>query len=212
LIIALLISSIIWLLPRLVSMLSLIKRRLRDYQPREIQKNYPQAGVLLAITDELHPKVVLTKRASRLSSHSGEIAFPGGKMDSTDTDIVFTALREAHEEINLLPSSVCVLNCLDDKVSLHKLKVTPCVGIIPADSMLVANEGELECLFKVPLSFFLERDNRCDHLSEYQSKAKYAPCFLYEGHLIWGLTSYILMEFLNITLQADIKLQERLHV
>jgi len=193
-------------------MLSLIKRRLRDYQPREIQKNYPQAGVLLAITDELHPKVVLTKRASRLSSHSGEIAFPGGKMDSTDTDIIFTALREAHEEINLLPSSVSVLNCLDDKISLHKLKVTPCVGIIPADSKLVANEGELECLFKVPLSFFLERNNRCDHLSEYQSKAKYAPCFLYEGHLIWGLTSYILMEFLNITLQADIKLQVRLHV
>jgi len=193
-------------------MLSLIKRRLRVYQPREIQKNYPQAGVLLAITDELHPKVVLTKRASRLSSHSGEIAFPGGKMDSTDTDIIFTALREAHEEINLLPSSVSVLNCLDDKISLHKLKVTPCVGIIPADSKLVANEGELECLFKVPLSFFLERNNRCDHLSEYQSKAKYAPCFLYEGHLIWGLTSYILMEFLNITLQADIKLQVRLHV
>jgi len=190
-------------------MISLIKQRLSAFQARPIDRDIPQAGVLIAITDEQFPQVVLTKRAIQLSSHSGEIAFPGGKRDSTDKNIIFTALREAHEEINLPPSSVKVLNCLDDKISLHQLKVTPCVGVIPADIPLVANKGELECLFKVPLKFFLETTNRCDHLSEYQSKARYAPCFLFDGHLIWGLTSYILMEFLNITLNADIKLQAR---
>ncbi|NRA21401.1 MAG: CoA pyrophosphatase [Oceanospirillaceae bacterium] len=192
-------------------MLSAIKRRLFNYQRREIHENFPQAGVLIAITDERCPKVVLTKRASRLSSHSGEIAFPGGKRDKTDTDITFTALREAHEEISLPPSQVSVLTNLDDKISLHRLKVTPCVGVIAADVDLIASPSELDCVFKVPLSFFLDEANRIDHLSEYRAKARYAPCYLYEGHLIWGLTSYILMEFLNIALLADIELQVRAH-
>lgn len=192
-------------------MLSLIKHRMVAYHPIEIDLDLPQAGVLIAITDELEPKVILTKRAKILSSHGGEIAFPGGKRDATDTDIIHTALREAHEEIDLSPDKVEVINCMDDKISLHCLKVTPCVGVIDANEELNANSDELDCLFKVPLSFFLDVNNRCDHMSEYQAKAKFAPCFLFEGHLIWGLTSYILMEFLNISLLANIELALRPH-
>ena len=177
----------------------------------KIIRDFPQAGVLIAITDELEPKVILTKRAKILSSHGGEIAFPGGKRDSTDVDIVYTALREAHEEIDLAPDKVEVISCLDDKISLHSLKVTPCVGVIAANESLTANKTELDCLFKVPLSFFLDASNRCDHLSEYRLQARYAPCYLFEGHLIWGLTSYILMEFLNVSLLANIELQRRPH-
>ena len=165
--------------------------------------------MLIAITEEPEPCVILTKRASRLSSHSGEIAFPGGKRDPTDRDIIFTALREAHEEVNLHPEQVNIIGQMDDAVSLHKLKVTPCVGLIPAAVKLTANLGELDCVFKVPLAFFMDAKNRCDHLAQYQQKARYAPCYLYEGHLIWGLTSYMLMEFLNVALEADIALHAR---
>jgi len=190
-------------------MLDLIKSRLKQYQPRYIGKKLPEAGVLIAITEQPEPCVILTKRASKLSSHSGEIAFPGGKRDPTDRDIIFTALREAHEEVDLHPQQVNIIGQMDEAVSLHKLKVTPCVGLIPASVKLTANLGELDCVFKVPLAFFLDANNRCDHLAQYQSKARYAPCYLYNEHLIWGLTSYLLMEFLNVALEADIALHAR---
>jgi 8-oxo-dGTP pyrophosphatase MutT (NUDIX family) len=190
-------------------MLSLIESRLANYQPQTVNLQLPEAGVLIAITDEDFPKVVLTKRASNLSSHSGEIAFPGGKRDASDSDIVYTALREAHEEVDLLPENVRVISRLDERVSLHNLKVSPCVGIIDADLKLQPNIGELDCVFKAPLNFFLDQANRCDHLPSYQSKSRFAPCYLYNGHLIWGLTSYMLMEFLNVALNANIVLAPR---
>lgn len=190
-------------------MLNTIKKRLRNYQPQRLNLNLPQAGVLIAITDELEPQVVLTRRARQLSSHAGEVAFPGGKRDDTDSDIVFTALREAHEEIDLEPENVDIIGHMDERISLHKIQVSPCVGVIGSDVKLVANLDELDCIFKVPLSFFLDASNRCDHLEEYRNKARYAPCFLFDGFLIWGLTSYMLMEFLNIGLEANIQLQVR---
>ncbi|MEH6445280.1 MAG: CoA pyrophosphatase [Oceanospirillaceae bacterium] len=190
-------------------MLDLIKKRLVNHKPQLLDLDLQEAGVLIAITDEFEPQVVLTKRAIQLSSHGGEIAFPGGKRDDTDTDIVFTALREAQEEIDLNPEQVHVLCSMSDNVSLHKLKVSSCVGVIAADIVLKANPDELECLFKVPLKFFLDSNNRSDHLPQYQAKAKYAPCYVFEGHLIWGLTSYILVDFLNVALEANIHLKIR---
>jgi 8-oxo-dGTP pyrophosphatase MutT (NUDIX family) len=190
-------------------MLALITERLNCYQPKRIDRELPEAGVLIAITDEASPEVVLTKRARQLSSHSGEIAFPGGKRDFDDLTIVHTALREAEEEVNLRPDQVNIIGRLDERVSLHQLKVTPCVGIIPANTLLLANVGELDSVFKVPLDFFLNDINRCDHLPQYKSQARYAPCYLYDGNLIWGLTSYILIEFLNLGLNAKIALKTR---
>lgn len=191
-------------------MISLIESRLAKYKPQTVNLKLPEAAVLIAITNEKVPKVVLTKRAQQLSSHSGEIAFPGGKRDDSDRDLIHTALREACEEIALNPDSVRVISTLDETVSLHNLKVTPCVGIIPADTELQANLAELDCVFKVPLQFFLDQSNRCDHLDAYQSKGRFAPCYIFDGHLIWGLTCYMLIQFLNVTLDAEIKLHKRL--
>lgn len=190
-------------------MIDTIKSNLQNYQAKRLSLDLPQAGVLIAITDESDPKVILTRRAKTLSSHGGEVAFPGGKRDDTDTDIVFTALREAHEEIDLLPEQVNIIGQMDENISLHRLQVTPCVGVVPANAKLMANLDELECIFKVPLQFFLDDNNRCDHIEKYRSKARYAPCFLYQGFLIWGLTSYMLMDFLNISLGANIALSPR---
>lgn len=190
-------------------MLDLIRERLKNYSPVTVSANLPQAGVLIAVTDETIPKVVLTKRASQLSSHSGEVAFPGGKRDDSDPSVVFTALREAHEEVDLNPFKVDIIGKVNDQVSLHNLKVTPSVGVINSSIVLTANEGELDCVFKVPLTYFLDPSNRCDHLPQYRNKSRFAPCYLYNGHLIWGLTSYILVEFLNITLDAEIELKPR---
>ncbi len=190
-------------------MIDTIKNNLLHYQPKYLGSDLPQAGVLIAVTNEIEPKVILTRRAKTLSSHGGEVAFPGGKRDESDADIIFTALREAHEEIDLKPSQVDIIGRMDESLSLHRLQVTPCVGVISPDAKLQANLDELDCIFKVPLSFFLDDNNRCDHIEAYRSKARFAPCFLFDDFLIWGLTSYMLMDFLNVSLNADIALKPR---
>jgi 8-oxo-dGTP pyrophosphatase MutT (NUDIX family) len=177
---------------------------MNQYQARVIdQPTLPQAGVLVAITDEENPHLVLTQRAGHLSAHSGEVAFAGGKRDETDPDIIYTALREAHEEINLVADHVNIVGELDQVVSLFGYLVTPIVGIIPAETQFVANLDELDAIFKVPLRFFLENEP-----SDYLKRGSILiPSYHYEGFRIWGLTSMMITEMMNNHLNANIKIK-----
>ena len=87
-----------------------LQLRLQQHQPRKVQQpDLAEAGVLVALTDEEQPQVVLTRRAVHLSTHQGEVAFPGGKRDPEDQNIIITALREAEEEVALARNRVRVL-------------------------------------------------------------------------------------------------------
>jgi len=175
-----------------------------QYQARTIhQPDLAQAGVLVAITDEIDPHLVLTRRAQHLNSHSGEVAFAGGKRDESDPDIVFTALREAHEEINLSAQQVKVIGPLDQVVSRFGYVVTPIVGLIPADAEFIANPDELDAIFKVPLRFFLESEPH-----DYFERGNISiPSFHYEGFRIWGLTAMMITEMVNNHLNANIAIR-----
>lgn len=190
-------------------MLSRIKKKLADYEPITFPTTGKKASVLIALTDSHEPEVILTKRASTLSTHSGEIAFPGGKHDETDVDLLDTALREAHEEVGLLPEQVEVIGSLCQVVSKHGLQVTPWVGIIPQHVELIPNEGELDEVFSVPLSFFIEDKSYCTDAIPFKGKTMYVPAWEYDGHVIWGLTAYILVELLNYTCDAKIPMKPR---
>ena len=78
-----------------------LREALVAHRSDEIEGDYPDAAVLMAFTDEPEPELVLTVRSSQLSSHAGEVAFPGGKRDETDESLLYTALRETEEEIAL---------------------------------------------------------------------------------------------------------------
>ncbi|MFB9885816.1 CoA pyrophosphatase [Balneatrix alpica] len=188
-------------------MLQLIEYRIREFQPRQMGAGKPQAGVLIALTEHrTDPHMILTKRAQGLSTHGGEIAFPGGKRDPEDSSIEATALREAEEEIGLAPSQVRVLGRSGQVISRWGLQVTPVVGIIPDNLHFRINKGELESVFRVPLSFFLEdRRSRTDIINLRGLEA-HIPCWHYEGYEIWGLTAYMIAEFLTISMQADFAL------
>jgi 8-oxo-dGTP pyrophosphatase MutT (NUDIX family) len=167
------------------------------------QPSFAQAGVLIAITDEAEPHLILTRRADHLNTHSGEVAFAGGKRDDTDPDIVFTALREAHEEIDLAAQDVTVIGQLDQVVSRFGYVVTPVVGIIPADITFTANLDELDAVFKVPLRFFLETEPH-----DYFEAGKISiPSFHYDGFRIWGLTAMMITEMMNNHLDANIAIR-----
>ena len=83
-----------------------LQQNLATHQPLEIAGQYPDAAVLVAISDDPHnPQLLLTKRAQHLAIHSGEVAFPGGKRDQEDSCLLATALREAEEEVDLVQSA-----------------------------------------------------------------------------------------------------------
>ena len=186
------------------TLLTQLVTSVQQYEGRIIQQpSLLQAGVLVAITDEIDPHLVLTRRADHLNTHSGEVAFAGGKRDDTDPDIIFTALREAHEEINLASRDVTVIGQLDQVVSRFGYVVTPIVGVIPADTQFTANLDELDAVFKVPLRFFLETEPH-----DYFERGSFSiPSFHYEGFRIWGLTSMMITEMVNNHLSADINIR-----
>ena len=72
-------------------MLNQVEERLQNYQPRTIDAQLPEAAVLIPITNASEPELVFTRRATHMSTHSGEVAFPGGKRDPSDKDLVHTA-------------------------------------------------------------------------------------------------------------------------
>jgi len=190
-------------------MLDLLRHRLTSYRPMRLRSDRPQASVLIALTDSPDPEVILTRRASHLSTHRGEVAFPGGKQDDTDPDLLYTALREAQEEVGLDPALVEVIGSLGQVMSKHQLQVTPWVGIVPPDLCLEPNPHELESLFRVPLSFFLEdRRQRTDAIN-FRGKTHYVPAYQYGDYVIWGLTAYMLVELLNVGFDAGIPMKPR---
>ena len=146
-------------------MLETIKKRLKSFPLERLQPSPQERGSTAAVLVALHgdssdPQVILTQRAFHLNNHAGEVAFPGGMWDETDTDLLQTALREAHEEIGLLPSLVEPIATLPVAVPKRRsLKVTPFVGLVDGPLNLVAEPGEIGALFDAPLQLFMDINN-----------------------------------------------------
>lgn len=186
-------------------MLQKLENRLNRYRPTAVTKGETeQAAVLIAVTQSAHPKLLLTRRADHLSSHAGEVALPGGKRDSGDSSLMDTALRESREEIGLPERQVRIIGRLRSFESKHGLQVTPFVGLIPEDPSLQINRQELDALFSVPLSFLLGDPRSSTDRIVRQDETYLTPVYVYEGYKIWGLTARILVEFLNVGLDAEI--------
>ena len=187
--------------------LNQVQKRLQSHQPRTISAPLPEAAVLIPLTDDNEPELIFTRRASHMNTHSGEVAFPGGKRDRSDQTLVHTALRESYEEMALPPDQVTVIGQGDAVISRFGLKVTPVVGIIAASTPLKANLAELDRIFSVPLPYFLEAKNLTFSRVKRGSGHIQLPSFKYGEYLIWGLTAVILVEFLNTTVDAGIAWQ-----
>ena len=186
-----------------------ITQKLSQYQPRTLIVDLQTpAAVLVAITDDKHnPEVILTRRAQHLPTHKGQIAFPGGKADPDDADLVATALREAYEEVALKPEAVAVVGKMGQVLSRQGFVVTPVVGVVPTlvVNQLMPNLGELDRIFTVPLKFFVDTKPQMDALPLAKG-VKQVPSFYYDEYRIWGMTAFILAEFVNLVYDARIDL------
>jgi len=187
----------------------LLSEKLSNYAPSQLTLDFPEAAVLVPITDNPdNPEMIFTLRSSRLSMHRGQVAYPGGMRDAEDESLLVTALRETHEEIGLPPEQIDVVAPLSQVMSLHRILVTPYVGVVPEDYPMQANPDEIESIFRVPISFFLEdRRERTDALS-YIDNTFYVPCYQWQHYQIWGMSALVLVDFLNAVYDAGIDILE----
>jgi len=151
------------------------------------------AAVLIGILDrEGVPNVVLTQRTGHLTSHAGQVAFPGGKIDPTDAGPVAAALREADEEIGLAPDRVEPLGHLAPYLTGSGYRVVPVVGAISAGVDFRANPDEVEDVFEVPLAFLMDPANHQKLSREWQGRQRYFYAMPFGGRYIWGVTAGII--------------------
>ncbi len=181
--------------------------RVQGHRPRTLKFDFPEAGILVpVIKSDSGPALILTQRTQDMSTHAGQVAFPGGKRDEGDQDLLDTALRETEEEIGLCRDQVEIVGPLSQVVSRYGILVTPYVGLVEPDAGLTRNEQELDAIFNVPVRFFLDtRPSRHD-LLKFRQFSLHVPCYHYENYEIWGMSAIVIAEFLNVVCDAGIDL------
>jgi 8-oxo-dGTP pyrophosphatase MutT (NUDIX family) len=147
------------------------------------------AAVLVGIWQN---RVILTKRASHLKHHPGQIAFPGGKADAGDASTTATALREAHEEIGLPPGHVEILGTLPPHRTVTGFIVTPVLGQITQDFQPIAEAGEVDEVFSVPLAHVLNPSYYAIESRLWRGEWRRYYAVPYGPYYIWGATARIL--------------------
>ena len=138
------------------------------------------------------PTLLLTRRNARLSSHAGQVAFPGGKLDPEDESIEDCALRESFEEIGLPPSHVEVLGTLPTHRTVTAFQVTPVIARVTAPFVARPEPGEVEEIFRVPLSHVLDRRNYSIQSRRWQNSMRHYFTVPWGPYYIWGATARML--------------------
>ncbi len=163
-----------------------------DFRLPEGRKLRP-AGVLAAfVLQDGVPHVILTKRSSALKHHPGQIAFPGGKQDETDADVVAAALREAQEEVGLDPAQVEVLGCLPTHETVTSFLVTPVVARVRGSFAPRPEPGEVAEVFTVPLAHVTDPARFSVQSLRWRGMRRSYYTVPYGPYYIWGATARIL--------------------
>jgi 8-oxo-dGTP pyrophosphatase MutT (NUDIX family) len=165
----------------------------QDGPPTDQPDIHIEAAVLIAVTDRAEPGVILTQRPETMRKHPGQIAFPGGRMDAEDADQTFAALREAHEEIGLHPSAVDVIGAVDQYRTITGYIITPIIGVIAPDLPLIANDGEVEAIFEVPLSFLMNPLHHQIREVDWNGQMRTYHEMIWEDRRIWGATAAMIV-------------------
>jgi 8-oxo-dGTP pyrophosphatase MutT (NUDIX family) len=137
--------------------------------------------------------VIFTQRAAHLKDHSGQVSFPGGRVDPVDASPEATALRESREEIGLDSARVEVLGRLSEYHTRTGYRITPVVGVVVPPLELRADANEVDEIFEVPLAFLLDPANHQRQSREWQGATRWFFAIPYEGHYIWGATAGMLV-------------------
>ncbi len=166
---------------------------------RFLDREIAQAAVLLGLVMREELTVLLTQRTAHLSTHSGQVAFAGGKCDEIDANPSATALREAFEEVGLEAQHVQVLGELPQYKTGSAFHVTPVVALISPEMTIRANPEEVDAVFEVPLSFLMNPAHHRWHSHEFEGVVRQWLSMPYldgeQERFIWGATAGMIRNF-----------------
>ena len=152
------------------------------------------AAVLIPVVDRGdEASVILTKRAETLANHSGQVAFPGGRIDPSDASPEDAALREAEEEIGLARAAVEVIGIADRYRTVTGFEVTPVVGVVPPGLPLAPHPGEVADMFEAPLYYLLRPEHQVVRSAMWRGRERHYYEIEYEGRRIWGATAAMIV-------------------
>lgn len=173
----------------------------RFHHLRQIQSeaDYPlrsagrPAAVLIALVEHDDAlTLLLTRRASHLRHHPGQISFPGGKIESTDASPIDAALREANEEIGLPASHTQVVGQLPEYRTITGYTITPVVALVKPGFPFIIDKNEVDEAFEVPLKFVLDKRNHLIHQITRQNLSYPVYFIPWQDKLIWGATAALI--------------------
>ncbi len=168
-------------------------------EPRFTRGELRAAAVLVPIVTHAEPTVLLTERSLQLANHSGQVAFPGGRIDAEDADAADAAMREAHEEVGLERGFIDVIGQLSNYVTGTAYVVTPVVALVRPGFQLTPNPHEVAEAFEVPLAFLMDPANHRRHLFAWEGRHREWFSMPYRigerEHFIWGATAAMLRNF-----------------
>ena len=164
-----------------------------DLAPLFLNARLRDAAVLIPVVDRGgEASVILTKRTEKLRSHSGQIAFPGGRLDPTDPTPEFAALRETEEEIGLGADFIEVVGRMPDYLSGSGFRIAPVLSVVKPGFRLAINEDEVDDAFEVPLSFLMDPANHNRESRIWQDRERFFYTMPFGDRYIWGITAGII--------------------
>lgn len=149
------------------------------------------AAVLIPVVARDELTVLLTARTASLSTHAGQIAFPGGRLDAGESEAA-AALREAEEEIGLDRAHVEPLGFIDSYRTGTGYRVAPMVALVQPQFVLQLNPAEVDDAFEVPLAFLMDPANHQRHMREWRGRQRSFYAMPYGERYIWGATAGML--------------------
>jgi 8-oxo-dGTP pyrophosphatase MutT (NUDIX family) len=172
-----------------------ILAELRAYDPLRLPPGDMQRSAVLVPLRRIDPdqlELVLIRRAEEPGPHSGQVAFPGGRMEPGDESVRATALREAQEELGIPCTATELIGELDEMLTVTGYHVAPVVGLVDPAVVFVPEPREVARVFTVPVSVLLTPERWVRQLHRYRGSEVWVWHLPFDGEDIWGATAYMI--------------------
>lgn len=166
-------------------------------QPRLGEGLIPSAVLVPLLEGDGDCELLFMRRSMELPDHPGQVSFPGGTADPEDSDLLQTALRESREEVGVEHTAVRVLGALPLQQTLRKFSIQPYLCIWPEADYAPVSLGEVDRVFRVPLSWLLDPATDGRALVTHEGMEFDMPAWVWDGEIIWGATRRITLDLLR---------------